>query len=181
MTQGGNIRCDELIPDQPLSDLDVVLAVFAPDVLLTNFDSVREVLRCRHDFVVTQSRQARRSDSSAQRLLLRGRARLRVRTCAGTIPTRATSKDSGTPALKILSLGPLAARELTPDAMDTLKEAMAGPKAPGSAKITAAIAVLDRGWVKPTQAVEANVNIFDQMTDDEQKTMLAALEALKDA
>jgi hypothetical protein len=29
--------------------------------------------------------------------------------------------------------------------------------------------------------VEANVNIFDQMTDDEQKTMLAALEALKDA
>jgi hypothetical protein len=65
--------------------------------------------------------------------------------------------------------------------MDTLKEAMAGPKAPGSAKITAAIAVLDRGWVKPTQAVEANVNIFDQMTDDEQKTMLAALEALKDA
>ena len=28
---------------------------------------------------------------------------------------------------------------------------------------------------------EANVNIFDQMTDDEQKTMLAALKALKDA
>jgi hypothetical protein len=26
-------------------------------------------------------------------------------------------------------------------------------------------------WGKPTQAVEANVNIFDQMTDDEQKTI----------
>jgi uncharacterized FlgJ-related protein len=47
--------------------------------------------------------------------------------------------------------------------------------------LTAAIAVLDRGWGKSTQAVEANVNIFDQMTDDEQKTLLAALEALKDA
>jgi hypothetical protein len=31
------------------------------------------------------------------------------------------------------------------------------------------------------QAVEANVSVFDQMTDDEQKTMLAALEALRDA
>ena len=38
--------------------------------------------------------------------------------------------------------------------------------------------VLDRGWGKPTQEVEANVNIFDQMSDDEQKTMLAALKAL---
>jgi len=27
--------------------------------------------------------------------------------------------------------------------------------------------------------VSANVSVFDQMTDDEQKTMLAALEALK--
>jgi hypothetical protein len=49
------------------------------------------------------------------------------------------------------------------------------------ARIAAANAILDRGWGKPTQAVEANMNIFDQMTDDEQKTMLAALEALKDA
>jgi hypothetical protein len=31
------------------------------------------------------------------------------------------------------------------------------------------------------QAVKANVSVFDQMTDDEQKTMLAALEALRDA
>ena len=36
-----------------------------------------------------------------------------------------------------------------------------------------------RPWGKPTQAVEASVNIFDQMTDDEQKAMLAALQALK--
>jgi hypothetical protein len=59
--------------------------------------------------------------------------------------------------------------------MDTLKEAMADQKAPWAAKIAAAIAILDRGWGKPTQAVEANVNIFDQMTDDELRIMLAAL------
>jgi hypothetical protein len=50
---------------------------------------------------------------------------------------------------------------------------------PGSARIAAAIAILDRGWGKPTQAVEANVSVFDRMTDDEQRVLLAALEALK--
>jgi Family of unknown function (DUF5681) len=74
-----------------------------------------------------------------------------------------------------------AARELTPVAMGTLEKAMTDHKAPWAAKIAAAIAVLDRGWGKPTQAVEANVNIFDQMTDDELRIMLAALAALKDA
>jgi hypothetical protein len=74
-----------------------------------------------------------------------------------------------------------AARELTPVAMDTLEKAMTDQKAPWAAKITAAIAVLDRGWGKPEQTVSANVSVFDQMTDDEQKTMLAALEALRDA
>jgi hypothetical protein len=72
-----------------------------------------------------------------------------------------------------------AARELTPVAMDTLEKAMTDQKAPWAAKITAAIAVLDRGWGKPQQTVSASVNIFDQMTDDEQKTMLAAFKALK--
>jgi hypothetical protein len=67
----------------------------------------------------------------------------------------------------------------TPTWLDALKNAMADQKAPSAAKITAAIAVLDRGWGKPQQTVSANVSVFDQMTDDEQKTMLAALEALK--
>jgi hypothetical protein len=43
----------------------------------------------------------------------------------------------------------------------------------------AANAILDRGWGKPQQTVSANVSILDQMTDDEQKAMLAALEAFK--
>ena len=69
----------------------------------------------------------------------------------------------------------------TPVAMDTLEKAMTDQKAPWAAKITAAIAVLDRGWGKPTQQVAANVSFFDQMSDEEQRIMLAALEALRDA
>ena len=38
----------------------------------------------------------------------------------------------------------------------------------------------DRGWGKPMQAVEATVSVFDQMTDDEQKMLLAALASLRD-
>jgi hypothetical protein len=74
-----------------------------------------------------------------------------------------------------------AARELTPVAIDTLEKAMTDQKAPWAAKIAAAIAILDRGWGKPTQPVEANVNIFDQMTDEEQKILLAALAAIRAA
>jgi Family of unknown function (DUF5681) len=74
-----------------------------------------------------------------------------------------------------------AARELTPVAIDTLEKAMTDQKAPWAPKIAAAIAILDRGWGKPTQPVEANVNIFDQMTDEEQKILLAALAAIRAA
>jgi hypothetical protein len=74
-----------------------------------------------------------------------------------------------------------AARELTPVAMDTLEKAMTDQKTPWAAKITAAIAVLDRGWGKPTQQVAANVSFFDQMSVEEQRIMLAALEALRAA
>jgi hypothetical protein len=38
---------------------------------------------------------------------------------------------------------------------------------------------LGRCWGKPMQAVEATVSVFDQMTDDEQKMLLAALAALR--
>ncbi len=51
--------------------------------------------------------------------------------------------------------------------MDTLEKAMMDQRA-RPAKIAAAIAVLDRGWGKPTEAVDANVSILDRMTDKEQ-------------
>jgi hypothetical protein len=72
-----------------------------------------------------------------------------------------------------------AARDLTQDAMETLKNAMLDQEAPWSAEITAAIAVLDRGWGKPTQAVDANLRSFDGRTDHDRQARLAVLEALQ--
>jgi hypothetical protein len=69
------------------------------------------------------------------------------------------------------------ARSHTTDAIETLVAAM--NCAPWGARIAAAIAILDRGWGKPTQAVDANVSVLDRMTDDEQRALLAALAALK--
>jgi hypothetical protein len=73
------------------------------------------------------------------------------------------------------------ARSHTTDAIETLVAAMNSDSAPWGARIAAANAILDRGWGGPEQTVNANVSFFDQMTDDEQRTMLAALEAFKDA
>jgi hypothetical protein len=73
-----------------------------------------------------------------------------------------------------------AAKENTADAIKTLKTVMNNDHAPSAARVGAAIAILDRGWGKPMQAVEATVSVFDQMTDDEQKMLLAALASLRD-
>jgi hypothetical protein len=72
-----------------------------------------------------------------------------------------------------------AARELTPDAMDTLKQVMKDPKAPPAARVGAATAVLDRGWGRAMQPVEAQVSFLDKMGDSEKTELLAALDLLK--
>ena len=74
-----------------------------------------------------------------------------------------------------------AAKECTEDAIKTLKSVMKDESKPAAARVGAAIAILDRGWSKPQQTVSANVSVLDQMTDDEQRIVLAALEALRDA
>jgi len=66
---------------------------------------------------------------------------------------------------------------LTPKAIETLKKAMSGD-APWAAKVKAAETILDRGWAAQSKR-NVNVSVFDQMTDDEQNAMLAALAALK--
>jgi hypothetical protein len=65
--------------------------------------------------------------------------------------------------------GIVLARSHTTDAIETLVAAMNSDSAPWGARIAAANAILDRGWGKPEQTVSANVSVFDQMTDDEQK------------
>ena len=64
-----------------------------------------------------------------------------------------------------------AAREHSSEAIETLAGIMHNPKAPAAARISAACALLDRGYGKPLQTVDANnVNyvVSDQpMTEEE--------------
>lgn len=46
-----------------------------------------------------------------------------------------------------------AAQELTQTALETLKSIAMNAAAPESARVSAAIALLDRGWGKPTQMI----------------------------
>jgi hypothetical protein len=48
-----------------------------------------------------------------------------------------------------------AARELTPQALETLQEIMEDKKAPAAARISAATEILSRGWGRPAQPLEA--------------------------
>jgi hypothetical protein len=52
-----------------------------------------------------------------------------------------------------------AAQELTQEAIDTLKAVMKDPKAPPSARVSAATAILDRGHGKPHQAAEVTQTV----------------------
>jgi hypothetical protein len=45
-----------------------------------------------------------------------------------------------------------ATKAFTPEAVTTLVEVMQSAKAPAGARVSAAIAILDRGWGKPAQA-----------------------------
>lgn len=68
------------------------------------------------------------------------------------------------------------ARQHTTAAIKTLVTAL---KAKGErTRVAAAEALLDRGWGKATQHIEANVNLFDQMTHDEQRAISDALRAI---
>lgn len=50
----------------------------------------------------------------------------------------------------------------------------------GRTRIAAAEVLLDRGWGKATQHIEATVNVIDQLSDEDKRAVLAALETLAD-
>ena len=52
-----------------------------------------------------------------------------------------------------------AAREHSGEAIETLARIMRDPKAPAAARISAACALLDRGYGKPSQAINANTTV----------------------
>jgi hypothetical protein len=61
-----------------------------------------------------------------------------------------------------------AARALTQEAIDTLATVMRDGRAPPTARISAAVALLDRGHGRPSQAVDLNIGCdLARLTDDE--------------
>jgi len=62
-------------------------------------------------------------------------------------------------AHKIIADVKAAARELTPQALGTLQEIIEDKRAPPAARVTAATAILDRGWGRPTETVKAQVGL----------------------
>ena len=71
------------------------------------------------------------------------------------------------------------ARQHTRAAVTTLVSVMEDKKAPAAARVTAASALLDRGYGKAVQHIEANVNVYDSLSFDEQRILIAALQSLQ--
>lgn len=61
----------------------------------------------------------------------------------------------------------LLAKEWTFEAIETLAEVMKDKTSPPASRVAAAQSLLDRGWGKSAQIIEANVNHYDRMSDDE--------------
>lgn len=86
---------------------------------------------------------------------------------------------------KIIADVKQAARELTPAALDTLSKAMTAERAPWAARISAATAILDRGWGKPVQTIagDSDAPIEVRMTRllDVTNCSIEQLDALREA
>jgi hypothetical protein len=68
-----------------------------------------------------------------------------------------------------------AARQRTVAAIETLEEIMLDPKATASARVSAAIALLERGWGKAPQTIDVRRSTdFREMSDDELLAVIAA-------
>lgn len=65
------------------------------------------------------------------------------------------------------------ARIHTHEALDTLLGVMRDKKAPHSSRVTAANAVLDRGYGKPIVSVETTISRFEKMSDEELRAWIA--------
>ena len=72
----------------------------------------------------------------------------------------------------------LRARDFTGKALQTLVGTLDDPVATAAAKVSAAIAVLDRGWGKPTERHEhVSLNAVAELSDDELRNAIALLRA----
>lgn len=68
------------------------------------------------------------------------------------------------------------AKTFSEEAVTTLSEIMKDKAAPHSSRVAAANSLLDRGWGKPKETIEANVTLtsFEAMSIDELRDWVAA-------
>jgi len=78
----------------------------------------------------------------------------------GTPSTRWRKGQSGNPGGRPKVIGDLQeqARQWAPEALEALREIAASRDAPPSARVSAAVALLDRGYGKPAQSIDAKVS-----------------------
>ncbi len=70
------------------------------------------------------------------------------------------------------------ARQHTKAAVETLVSVMENPNAPHSARVAAANGILDRGYGKAVQHIEAEISIYDSLSLDDKVALLEALDVL---
>ncbi len=70
------------------------------------------------------------------------------------------------------------ARSHTESAIRTLAKIMTSGKAPAAARVSAAIALLDRGWGKAVQHIEAEISVYESLGLAEKEALLEVLDAL---
>lgn len=80
---------------------------------------------------------------------------------------------------KVLADVKLLAKQAGEEAIAALKEVMADKKSPPAARVAAATSILDRGYGKPSQTIDANVSLLDKMTDAEQRALLSVFDAIE--
>jgi hypothetical protein len=73
-----------------------------------------------------------------------------------------------------------AAREVTQEAISTLAAIMKDQKAPAAARISAAVALLDRGHGRPFQSVDVKIDYYlEQLSTEDLMTLHQILERLE--
>ncbi len=71
-----------------------------------------------------------------------------------------------------------AARQHTLAAVETLVSVMEDLEAPHSARVAASNGILDRGYGKAVQHIEAEISVYDSLSLAEKEALLAILESL---
>lgn len=87
-------------------------------------------------------------------------------------------KQAKSEAKQIIADVKEAAKAHTPEMLNVLVTIAKDVNAPQAARASSAQYLIDRGWGRPTQQIEANVSFIDQLGLEDKRALLAAVESL---